>query len=115
MHTLLPSSLKCMAENCMILILNLNQLRIKLYGLPAMKISFAFAGVFHHLSAIISYKIRDHIPVVILLVLKHTFRPKIILQRTLLLFPGITHSKGNGCFINSGDCLLYTSPSPRDS
>jgi hypothetical protein len=28
--------------------------------------------------------------------LKHTFRPKIILQRTLLLFPGITHSKGNG-------------------
>src|SRR6188768_3613719 len=110
MHTLLPSSLKCMAENCMILILNLNQLRIKLYGLPAMKISFACVGVFHHLSVIISYKIKDHIPVVILLALKHTSRPKIILQRTPLLFPGNMHSKGNGYFINSGEdqCMTQT-------
>src|SRR5204862_5720813 len=112
MHTLLQNLSKCMAENYMILISNLNQRHIKLYGLPAMKISFAFVGAYLLLFVIMFYKTKDHILVVISSALKHIYRLKIILQKTQLIFPGNMHLKDNGYFINSGEdyCMIQTLP-----
>src|SRR5436189_6459626 len=92
-----------MVENYMILISSMNQLHIKLCGLHAMKIFFACVGVFHLLFVITLHKTKDLIPAVISSVRKHTFQPKIILQKIPLIFPGNMHLKDNGCFINSGE------------